>query len=66
MDEWIKGTSRGPEALQSHLNDSCYTNVLYLRQPRGFITKGRNTPLRPLDVPLSVYLDRSYNGGVSF
>ena len=25
----------------------------YLRRPRGFITKGRNTPLRPLDVPLN-------------
>ncbi len=24
----IKGTSRDPEALQSHFNDSCYTNVL--------------------------------------
>ncbi len=25
---YFKGTSRGPEALQSHLNDSYYTNVL--------------------------------------
>ncbi len=25
---FIKGTSRGPEALQSPLNDSYYTNVL--------------------------------------
>ena len=24
----FKGTYMGPEALQSHLNDSCYTNVL--------------------------------------
>ncbi len=24
----VKGTSRGPEALQSHLNDSHHTNVL--------------------------------------
>ncbi len=28
MNDAIKGTSRGPEALQSHLNDSYYTNVL--------------------------------------
>ena len=27
-DKSLKGTSRGPEALQNHLNDSCYTNVL--------------------------------------
>ncbi len=26
----VKGTSRGPEALQSHLNDSYHTNVLCL------------------------------------
>ena len=25
---YLKGTSRGPQALQSHLNDSYYTNVL--------------------------------------
>ncbi len=23
----VKGTSRGPEAMQTHLNDSYYTNV---------------------------------------
>ncbi len=29
-DILVKGTSRGPEALQSHLNDSYHTNVLCL------------------------------------
>ncbi len=28
VSEHIKGTSRGPEALHSHLNDCSYTNVL--------------------------------------
>ena len=28
VKSYVKGTSRGPEALQSHLNDSCYANVL--------------------------------------
>ncbi len=61
----IKGTSRGPAALWSHMSDSSHKRVLYigtnglvidlslyLRGQRGFITKGRNTPLRPLVVPL--------------
>ncbi len=26
QNNFFKGTSRGPEALQSHLNDSYYTN----------------------------------------
>ncbi len=29
----LKGTSRGPEALKSHLNDSYYTIVLWLTAP---------------------------------
>ena len=55
VDEQIKGTSRGPEALHSRLNDS-HHQLKYLRGLRWFFTKGRNTPFRPGDVPLSMSL----------
>ncbi len=58
----LKGTSRGPEALQSHLNDSYYTNVLCwsvlilkATKPWGFITKEitpiHAIPPKALDIP---------------
>ncbi len=31
----FKGTSRGPAALQSHLNDSSHTNVIILKGTKG-------------------------------
>ncbi len=31
----VKGTSRGPEALQSHLNDSYHTNMLSVLKLKG-------------------------------